>query len=110
MAKAFRVLGLMVFLQWPAMAASGESPEVTAGRVIAETYCAVCHAIGPSGESPRQGAPKFRELARRFPVENLEEALAEGITTGHPDMPEFEMTPEEIGVFLVYLKSIQNTP
>lgn len=91
--------------QVPARAA--ESADVAAGRAIAETYCAACHAIGPEGDSPREGAPRFRELAQRFPLDNLEEALAEGIVTSHPDMPQFEMAPDEIGAFLAYLKSIQ---
>lgn len=87
-----------------------EAADIAAGQKIAETYCAACHAIGPDGDSPRTEAPLFRELGQRFPIENLEESLAEGIMTGHPDMPQFEMTPEEIGVFLSYLKSIQVKP
>ena len=81
---------------------------VAAGKDLAETNCAACHAVGTEGDSPREGAPRFRELGQRFPLENLEEALAEGIMTGHPDMPQFELTPEEIGAFLAYLQSIQS--
>jgi hypothetical protein len=32
-------------------------------------------------------------LHRKFLVEMLEEALVEGIFTGHPAMPEFELKP-----------------
>jgi hypothetical protein len=32
-------------------------------------------------------APPFRTLHERYPVENLEEPLAEGIISGHPSMP-----------------------
>ena len=34
-------------------------------------------------------APPFRDLPKRYPVENLAEALAEGIVTGHPARPRF---------------------
>jgi mono/diheme cytochrome c family protein len=86
---------------------AAEAGDIVAGQKIAETYCVACHAIGPDGDSPLEAAPRFRELGQRFPIENLEESLAEGIMTGHPDMPQFEMTPDEIGVFLAYLSSIQ---
>ena len=84
-----------------------EAADIATGKTMAETHCATCHAVGPEGDSPRQGAPRFRELSQRFPIDNLEEALAEGIMTGHPDMPEFELSPEEIGALLAYLQSIQ---
>lgn len=87
-----------------------EAADIAAGKALAETHCAACHAVGPEGDSPRKGAPRFRELSQRFPIDNLEEALAEGIMTGHPDMPEFELSPEEIGGLLAYLESIQIKP
>jgi len=37
----------------------------------------------------------------------LEEALAEGIFTGHPAMPEFVLEPEHIGDFIAFLKSLE---
>lgn len=83
---------------------------IAAGKAIAEESCSGCHAVGTEGDSPREGAPLFRELAQRYPIDSLEEALAEGIVTAHPDMPQIEMTPEEIGAFLAYLKSIQEKP
>ena len=70
------------------------------------TYCARCHAVGAAGESPRSDAPRFRELKERYPVEYLEEALGEGIMTGHPDMPRFVLEPEEIVDVIAYLKTL----
>jgi len=69
--------------------------------------CAVCHAVGTRGESRNHEAPPFRELHTRYPVEMLAEALAEGILTGHPAMPQFTFPPGEIEDIIVYLKSIQ---
>ncbi len=43
-----------------------------------------CHAIGRSGDSPNKDAPAFRTLGQRYPVDSLEEALGEGILSGHP--------------------------
>jgi hypothetical protein len=35
----------------------------------------------------------------------LEEALAEGIVTGHPDMPEFMASPDQINAIIAYIAS-----
>lgn len=76
------------------------------GRDIAERFCARCHAIGPEGESPHASAPPFRQIAAKGNVESLEEALAEGIVVGHPDMPQFQLRPETVGALVAYLKSL----
>jgi hypothetical protein len=52
-------------------------------------------------------APPFRTLHERYPVESLEEALGEGITTGHPSMPEFKLDPGQVGDFISFLKSLE---
>src|SRR5690242_19012674 len=41
------------------------------------------------------------------PVEALEDALAEGISFGHPRMPEFRLEPGEVGDFISFLKSLE---
>lgn len=91
----------------------GASPALAAavparGKDIAEKKCAICHAIGTAGESPNPKSPPFRTLSQRYPIDSLQEALAEGITVGHGGvaMPEFRMEPREIDDFLAYLKSI----
>ncbi len=77
------------------------------GQELARRNCAMCHAIGETGASPNAQAPPFRQISRRYPLENLEEALAEGILTGHPAMPQFRFAPAEINDLIGYLKSIQ---
>jgi mono/diheme cytochrome c family protein len=86
---------------WPA------SADVARGQALLQKQCGSCHAIGRTGESPRADTPPFRQLARRYPVESLEEALGEGLLTGHPDMPEFSFDADEVGDIIAYLKSIQ---
>jgi cytochrome c len=80
---------------------------VDAGLRIAEIQCAGCHAIGLTGESRNAAAPPFRTLSRNYPVNALEEAFAEGILVGHPEMPEFRFSPAQIDDILAYLQSVQ---
>jgi cytochrome c len=77
------------------------------GQALLATNCARCHAIAPTGESPHREAPPFRTLGQKYPVDWLAEALGEGLSTGHPDMPEFVFEPSEINAILTYLRSIQ---
>jgi mono/diheme cytochrome c family protein len=77
------------------------------GAQLLQRDCAPCHAIGKTGDSPRKEAPPFRTLSQRYPIEQLEESLGEGIMSGHPDMPEFTFDADDVGAIIAYLKSIQ---
>lgn len=88
-------------------ARSVAEPTLALGRALVVRNCGLCHAVGRSDESPRPGAPAFRDLSQRYDVEALGEALAEGILTGHPEMPEFRFAPSEVEAILRYLQSIQ---
>jgi mono/diheme cytochrome c family protein len=86
----------------------GADPE--AGRVLAERYCQSCHAVGPEGTSSVVAAPPFREIVKRFPPEDLQEALAEGIQVSHKgvvQMPEVTLDPDQVDDFIAYLKTLQ---
>ena len=88
----------------PAAAAPSKQP---AGQRLAQK-CAPCHAVGLKDTSRDKAAPPFRTLGRKYPLDSLQEALAEGIFAGHTDaMPQFRMSPGEIEAFLIYLESIQ---
>jgi cytochrome c len=86
---------------------SAQAQSVQRGVVIARTYCMNCHSIDKVSPSPLKDAPPFRDLHKRYPVEGLQEALAEGIVTGHPSMPEFRFDTDQIGDFIAYLKSLR---
>lgn len=88
----------------PAFAASSSESR---GKLFARTHCGRCHSIDRTGQSRFAPAPPFRTLHLRYPVETLGEALAEGIATGHPAMPEFELTPDQIHDLLSFLKSLE---
>jgi mono/diheme cytochrome c family protein len=83
-----------------------ETPEQR-GHAFVAANCAACHAVERFGESPLTEAPRFRDLHEAYPVEYLEEALAEGILTGHPEMPQFELPPDLIDDVIAYLKSLE---
>jgi mono/diheme cytochrome c family protein len=81
------------------------SPEQ--GKRLALTYCAKCHAIDKVSPSPLNISPPFRDLHKRYPVETLQEALGEGLVTGHPTMPEFRFDADQVGDFIAFLKTLE---
>jgi mono/diheme cytochrome c family protein len=89
------------------MATAAHGQNAQRGLTFARARCATCHAIDRSSESPLKAAPPFRTLHKRYPVEALAEALAEGISTGHPAMPEFSLAPTQIGDLIVFLKTLE---
>ena len=101
---ALRQTLLALMLITPAIAAS---PSEERGKTFAINNCARCHAIDRVSQSPLKIAPPFRILHKRYPIETLAESLAEGIQTGHPTMPEFQLDPDQIRDLLSYLKSLE---
>lgn len=91
----------------PAAAESSDPATLTKGAALLQHNCSKCHAIGQTGESPHKKAPPFREVMSRYPAESLAEALAEGIVSGHPDMPEFTFKADEIDAIVGYLGSLK---
>ncbi|WP_299716875.1 cytochrome c [Tardiphaga sp.] len=91
-------------LMSPALAAS---PAEQRGKTFALNNCSKCHSIDHVTQSPLKIAPPFRTLHTRYPIEMLAEALAEGIVTGHPTMPEFRLDPDQINDLLAYLKTLE---
>jgi mono/diheme cytochrome c family protein len=77
------------------------------GRQLIQKNCGSCHAVGLEDRSPLPVAPPFRDVAKRYPPDNLAEALAEGIVTGHEGMPEFVFEPVQIVAIVDYLKSLR---
>lgn len=91
----------------PAKSEEAFSPPEQRGLVFVRTNCSRCHSVDKVSKSPLPMAPPFRTLHERYPVENLEEPLAEGIITGHPSMPEFKLDPGQIADVIAYLKSLE---
>ena len=103
-----RTLACVVPMLWlPAAAAAQDAADLKRGEALLTRSCAVCHAVGSAGESMHAEAPAFRTLGRKYKIESLEEALGEGLMSGHPDMPEFRFEPADVDAIIAYLKSIQ---
>jgi cytochrome c len=83
------------------------TPAEQRGKTFVVTNCSRCHAIDKVSPSPLKIAPPFRDLHKKYPIETLQESLAEGISTGHPTMPEFRLEPDQINDVLSYLKSLE---
>lgn len=109
LAEMLAVLGFLApFAIAPAAAETDKGGNADDGHVIAQSLCARCHAVEKTGESPVGDAPPFRTFIEMWPLESLEEALAEGIMVGHPrhQMPVFKFSPSEIADLIAYLETL----
>jgi cytochrome c len=102
------LLALPLVVVNPATAA--EKDLTAKGEALVRENCSRCHAIGKEGDSPHPQAPPFRTLSNEYPIENLAESLAEGIVSGHPDMPIFVFSPQNVAAIINYLQSVQPSP
>jgi mono/diheme cytochrome c family protein len=100
----------LLFGVLPSQANAVEKDLTDKGEVLVRENCARCHAIGKEGDSPHPQAPPFRTLSSKYPVEDLAESLAEGIVSGHPDMPIFVFNAHDVAAIIEYLQSIQDQP
>lgn len=90
-----------------APAAAQMSPAAQRGLNYVRVHCSRCHSIDKVSPSPLAIAPPLRTLHEHYPVEDLEEPLAEGIRTAHPTMPEFRLDPGQVGDVIAYLKTLE---
>lgn len=107
MARLAAVLVIALASVLSAAAADNQVALPRRGEALVSKYCARCHAVGRTDTSRHPGAPAFRRLGQRYAIEGLEEALGEGIVSGHPHMPEFRFSADDVGAIIAYLKSIQ---
>jgi cytochrome c len=102
-----RILVALAFALTAATPGVAASPQQQRGKTFALNNCARCHSIDRVSPSPLKIAPPFRILHKRYPIETIAEALAEGMYTGHPTMPAFQLEPDQIGDLLAYLKTLE---
>jgi len=100
-------LAVTFSLLLPSIAAAQMSPREQRGQTFVRANCSRCHATDKVSESPLKIAPPFRELHLRYPIESLQEALVEGIRTGHVNMPEFRLDPGQASDVIAYLKTLE---
>jgi mono/diheme cytochrome c family protein len=102
-----KLMGLVLGGLLGATSASVSAATPDRGETLVRRHCGGCHAVSSTGDSRVPAAPRFRELHKRYDPEVLAEALAEGILTGHPLMPEFRFEPDDVQAIIIYLKSLQ---
>ena len=103
-----RLMAFGLFVAFCISAAGAQdAATVRRGEALVNRDCSRCHSTTRAGQSTHPEAPLFRTLGKRYPIEALEEALGEGIISGHPDMPEFRFERNEVRAIIAYLKSIQ---
>jgi cytochrome c len=100
-------IGFSAVAVFSASTSAGSRDErVAKGLALLEANCSRCHAIGRDDASKHPEALPFREVVKRYPPDVLAEALAEGINSAHPDMPEFVFQPPEIEAIVTYLGTL----
>jgi mono/diheme cytochrome c family protein len=102
--------GALIVLAPPALADPHPDPaSISRGFNLVRQNCGMCHAIGPTGDSPNPAAPHFRDLHERYAIDDLGEALSEGIMVNHqPVMPQLHFSSDDVRDILAYLNSIQS--
>lgn len=80
---------------------------VEQGRKIVREFCGPCHATGKSGASPHADAPPFRTFSRSFDLDQFPRLLERGLSSNHPDMPEFKFNEDNARAVRAYLRTIQ---
>lgn len=109
------LLFLMGLIADPPALAATPPADLTAAALRGETAvrrrCSACHAVAADDLSPNPDAPPLREIPARYPVDSLEEALAEGIIVAHDSpMPAFVLEPDEIADVIAYLRELGAPP
>lgn len=79
---------------------------IAEGQQLAQKNCAWCHAIGKTGNSPNERAPRWRDLHKRHPIQALRDPLTRGIARPHDEMPDFDLSDREIDVIIAYINSL----
>lgn len=78
--------------------------EAEQGRVVAETWCASCHAVGTAQDTAIAGVPSFRSIGARDDLD------ADGLTVyladPHPPMPDLSLSRDQIDALVVYMSSL----
>jgi cytochrome c len=100
------IISLLAVLFAASSAAQAQDP-VGHGQALVAEFCGRCHAIGTKGKSRHPDAPPFRTLGRTVDLDELPRTLERGISSGHPDMPEFKFSHDDALAVRAYLRVIQ---
>jgi mono/diheme cytochrome c family protein len=101
-------IAIALLLSFSLAPAQAQAQDVSRrGRALLQEFCGQCHAIGRRDRSKQATAVPFRHLGRNFNLDEFPRMLRRGISSSHPDMPEFKFKAEDARAAVVYLRSIQ---
>ena len=88
----------------PFDAARAQSPDVGQGHALARQWCAGCHQV-EAGGAMNEVAPSFLAIAGSPNV--TPERLRDWLFSPHPNMPDFNLTWNEVKSIIAYLESLK---
>jgi mono/diheme cytochrome c family protein len=91
--------GLGLATSLPAFA---QTPDVDAGRVLAERWCSGCHMVDAKQAQSNDGVPTFRSIGAKDWTD-LKFSMA--INSPHPPMPTLDLTRNELTALLAFVRS-----
>lgn len=98
-------LALSLLLSAPALAQT-DAGDAREGRRVAETWCANCHRISPTGPGPaNDAAPAFAAVAAM--PSTTEMALRAFLQSSHRNMPNFQLSTDQTDNLIAYILSLR---
>ena len=101
-----RIIASLVLAALTVTRAQAQDPQ-SRGLELVEEHCASCHAIGKTGASPFPAAPPLRAFSEHFDLDKFPGDSETFIAAGHPEMPNFRFTLEDVRAIRAYLRSLR---
>jgi mono/diheme cytochrome c family protein len=98
------VFAMVLILAMHSARAAEDVERIEKGDRIAAGFCARCHGIGRSLDSPLDAAPPFRILADDPAL--TEQAIRQLLRTSHEAMPDYILSTEERDALAAYIRSL----
>lgn len=98
-------LVLLLSLSLPGAAEAQSKGDATAGRAIAERWCAACHIVSPEQTSGSADVLTFMTIAKQ--AGNDLGPLRLFLADPHPVMPDMSLTRQEIRDLVAYIGSLR---
>ena len=107
-APSTSAVALAVVMAAAAFSAEAQQGDTAVGHAFAREACRACHEVEAKEPSPRmiKIGPAFRDIANAPGMTAT--ALRVFLTSSHPKMPNFILTPEEIADVTAYIVSLRD--
>ncbi len=87
-----------------ALPLAAEAADAEHGEMLANQWCATCHAVAPGAKNANDQVPSFVAIAKRPGV--TVERLRVWLQTPHPNMPNFDLSRQNVEDLIAYLRSL----